>query len=190
MRILRGSILDRPLVFVDIETNGLSAKNGRVIEVAAIRVENGDITRTFSSLIDPETDVPYFITQLTGITNDDIEGAPVFSAIADDLWNVLSGALFVAHNVSFDYSFLYEEFNRLEKPFALERLCTVKLSRALYPEEKSHKLENLIARHDFSYTNRHRAYDDAAVLIQFIKHAQCTFGANQLEKALSRQFTA
>lgn len=175
------SVFNQPLVFVDIETNGLSALRGRVIEVAAIRVENGQVTKTFNSLVDPQADLPYFITDLTGITADDMVDAPTFDQIIDDLHDVLDNAIFVAHNVNFDYSFIREEYRRLERPFLPKQLCTVRLSRALYPGERSHKLGSLIERHGFTFAARHRAYDDAAVLWQFIQHIRQNFPEDQIE---------
>lgn len=181
------SVLESPLVFVDIETNGLDHVRGRVIEVAAIRVENGEIVKSFNSLVDPETELPYFITNLTGITTNDVKGAPTFSQIADELDEVMNGAVFVAHNVRFDYSFLKQEFKRLNRHFLPKQLCTVKLSRALYPHERSHKLQSLIDRHGFTYAARHRAYDDAAILWQFMQHVQKHFPPEQVSAAISRQ---
>lgn len=181
------AILDRPLVFVDIETNGLNHVRGRVIEVAAIRVERGEIIQSFRSLIDPETELPYYITNLTGIKTNDLKAAPRFDQIADELSEVLKGAIFVAHNVRFDYSFLKQEFSRVGMPFLPKQLCTVKLSRALHPHEKNHKLADLIRRHGFSYGARHRAYDDAAVLWQFLQYAQEYFPPEQLEAAIALQ---
>lgn len=179
--------LDEPLVFVDIETNGMSPVKGRVIEVAAIRVEHGEITKTLNTLIDPGTELPRFITSLTGIARDDLRGAPVFLQIAEELHAILDGAIFVAHNVRFDYSFLKQEFSRVGKPFTPRQLCTVRLSRALYPEHKSHKLAALIERHNFSYTDRHRAYDDAHILWQFIQHVHTTFDSEVIDTAVAKQ---
>ncbi|MEO6513320.1 MAG: exonuclease domain-containing protein, partial [Candidatus Saccharimonadales bacterium] len=176
-------------VFVDIETNGLDHVRGRVIEVAAVRVEKGQVVREFNQLIDPETELPWFITNLTGITSNDLRTAPTFLQIADELMDILDGAVFVAHNVRFDYSFLKQEYKRLNRKFLPKQLCTVKLSRALYPTEKSHKLENLIVRHGFTFTHRHRAYDDAAVLWQFVQHARETFGIDVVEAAIAKQIS-
>jgi DNA polymerase-3 subunit epsilon len=187
MSISSNSILDGPLVFVDIETNGLNHVRGRVIEVAAIRVEAGKIVQQFCSLIDPETELPQFITRLTGITPNDIKHAPTFDQIADELVEVLHGAVFVAHNVRFDYSFLKQEFGRLGMVFLPKQLCTVKLSRALHPDVIGHKLADLIKRHNLQYSKRHRAYDDAAVLWQFINYARKQFPAEQVEAAIKLQ---
>ncbi len=183
----RGILYDAPLVFVDIETNGLSAVRGRIIEVAAIRVEHGRITREFNQLVDPGTELPAFITSLTGIRADDLRGATTFHQIADELHDILGGAIFVAHNVRFDYSFLKQEFKRTGKNFLPKQLCTVKLSKSLYPLEKSHKLEALIARHGFSFEKRHRAYDDALVLWQFLQHAVDNFPPEVVQAAVVRQ---
>src|SRR5947209_2152485 len=146
MSVLRVPFFGRPLVFVDIETNGLSNIRGRVIEVAVIRVEAGKVIRTLNTLIDPETPLPQFITRLTGITESDLASAPTFDQIAEELQDILHDAIFVAHNVRFDYSFLKQEFVRLGLTFLPKQLCTVKLSKALHPHERSHKLEALIQR--------------------------------------------
>ena len=181
------SVLHEPLVFVDIETNGLNHVRGRVVEVAAIRVENGQITREFRQLIDPGVPLPQFITRLTGITQNDLAGAPIFAAIADELHECLSGAIFVAHNVRFDYSFLKQEFKRIGKQFNPRQLCTVRLSRALYPTERSHKLASVIERHNLQVSARHRAYDDAHALWQFVQIVQREFAAEVLEAAIAKQ---
>lgn len=180
-------MFDQPLVFVDIETNGLSSIRGRVIEVAAIRVEHGAVVKEFSSLVDPESDLPYFITNLTGITTNDVRHAPTFHQIASELGAVMDGAVFVAHNVRFDYSFLKQEFKRLGQQFVPKQICTVKLSHALYPYERGHKLADLIARHNLAYTSRHRAYDDAAILWQFMQHLLDTFPLDRIEAAIAQQ---
>lgn len=182
-----GGVMNTPLVFVDIETNGLNHIRGRVIEVAAIRVENGRITRVFNQLVDPEAALPYFITNLTGIRSEDLKGAAPFRQIASELHDILAGAIFVAHNVRFDYSFLKQEFKRVGQNFLPKQLCTVKLSRSLYPEQKSHKLESLIARHGFSFEKRHRAYDDALVLWQFLQHVHTAFPAEVIQAAIAKQ---
>lgn len=180
-------MLDQPLVLVDIETNGLNHVRGRVIEVAAIRIENGQIVREFRQLLDPGAPLPQFITNLTGITENDLQGAPLFAAIANELHEMLEGAIFVAHNVRFDYSFLKQEFKRVGMTFSPRQLCTVRLSRALYPEHRSHKLQSLIDRYNFRVSERHRAYDDALVLWQFLQHVQQSFRPETLEKALNMQ---
>jgi DNA polymerase-3 subunit epsilon len=181
------TLLDEPYVCVDVETDGMNYTHGHVIEVAAIRVENGEITREFTTLINPGVSIPYFITNLTGITTNDVQDAPSFADIADELMDILEGATFVAHNVRFDYSFLKQEFRRAGIDFEPKQLCTVKLSRKLYPDQTSHKLSSLIARHGFTYSARHRAYDDAHVLWQFLTLAQQQIPHDTLHQAISHQ---
>lgn len=182
MRVFEG-----PVVFVDIETNGLNHVKGRVIEVGVVRVEGGKVTATFNKLIDPETPIPYYITNLTGITDHDVADAPTFGQVAEELYEIMDGALFVAHNVRFDYSFLKQEFARVGKPFTPKQLCTVRLSRALYPEHKSHKLASIIERHNIRVAARHRAYDDAAVLWEFLQIVEQAFEAEVVHAAISKQ---
>lgn len=181
------TLLDEPYVCIDVETDGMNYTHGHVIEVAAIRVEHGQIVREFTTLINPGGSIPYFITNLTGITTHDVQDAPSFGDIANELLDILADATFVAHNVRFDYSFLKQEFRRVGIDFEPKQLCTVKLSRRLYPEQTSHKLASLIERHGFSYHARHRAYDDAHILWQFLSHVQQQFPLSVLHEAISHQ---
>jgi DNA polymerase III subunit epsilon len=185
---IRVSVLDGPLVFVDVETTGMSYTRGRVIEVAAIRVENDEVVDSFSSLIGPQAELPQFITELTGITTNQLNGAPTFYDIARQLYDLLDGAVFVAHNVRFDYGFLKHEFSRSAGlKFAPKLLCTVKLSKTLYPAVRGHKLQDLMERCSIDVANRHRAYDDAQATWRFIQHIRINFPAPQLEEAIKRQ---
>lgn len=156
-------------VFVDIETNGGNGPRGRVIEVAAIKVAGGEIIDSFTSFVNPGSDVPHWITQLTGIANRDLLDAPYFEAIATELCDFMQGSIFVAHNVLFDYSFLKREFAAAGYDFKPKLFCTVKMSRALWPEHHGHSLEKIIARHDIAVAARHRAYDDAKAMYDYVK---------------------
>lgn len=157
----------KPLVFLDIETTGISAATGKIIEVGALRIEDGKVVKEFKQLLYPEQKLPWFITKLTAITDEDLWGQPIFAGIADELEIFLSDAIFVAHNVSFDYSFIQSEFSRLKRTFSADRFCTAKLSRLLYPEHQRHSLDAIIDRNQYTVQNRHRAYDDAEVLYKF-----------------------
>ena len=152
------------------------ANTSRVLEVGAIRVENGQIVGTLKQLVHPEDPVPSIITKITGITDKDVIDKPLFAEVAPELTALLDGAIFVAHNVDFDYSFLRMEYDRLAEPFNYDRLCTVKLSRLLYPQERSHKLDSVIARGGYRVAERHRAYDDAEVLYKFFIDSHAAFG--------------
>ena len=162
-------LLDQPLVIVDVETTGTSYRYGGVIDVGVLRVENGHIVRTFAQLINPGSAIPAFITQLTGITNDDLADAPSFKEISPDLFNILDGALFVAHNARFDYAFIKEEFRRVGEVFSPKTFCTVRLSRALYPGWINHKLSTLIEKLGITTGGRHRALADAEATWQALQ---------------------
>lgn len=154
---------------VDVETTGGSPFFSRIIEVGLLRVEQGVIVEQFQTLINPEQEIPEFISRMTGITDRQVVSKPKFSDIAEDLLTKFKDAIFVAHNVSFDYGFLKEEFRRAGLIFNTDRLCTVRLSRALYTEHKHHNLTAIIERYNIECSNRHRAFDDAKVLWDFLQ---------------------
>jgi DNA polymerase-3 subunit epsilon len=180
-------MFEYPVVFVDIETTGGSYRNSRVLEVAAIRVEGGEIVKEFSTLVNPGTRIPPVITSITGITEHDIVGAPGFEDIADELLELLDGAVFVAHNVRFDYSFLKQEFAMIGTSFNPRLLCTVRLSRYLYSEQKGHSLEKLIVRHSIPVLDRHRALEDARAILYFSQLAFDEHGPESFAAALTHQ---
>ena len=157
----------RPLVFIDVETTGGRSDNSRVLDIGIIRVENGKVVKVMNQLVQPETLVPPFITQLTGITNEMVWNQPTFKTLAPELEMIFKDALFIAHHVAFDYGFIKQEFKRIGINFNSDRMCTVKLSRLLHPEQHRHSLDKIIERMGLDVKNRHRGYDDAEVLWKF-----------------------
>jgi len=157
----------RPIVFVDVETTGLSARDGHILEIGAVRVERGEVVAKMKQLLDPGVEVPYYITKITGLTTADLAGAPQFADVVDDFEQFMDGAIFAAHNVDFDYSFFTEEYRRQGQKLAHDRFCTAKLSRIVDSQHRKHSLDAIIQRQGYSVENRHRAYDDAYVLYQF-----------------------
>jgi DNA polymerase-3 subunit epsilon len=170
------SMTQRPLVFLDIETTGGSPLSSRITEIGALRVEDNKVVAKFSQLVNPEQHVPSFITNMTGISDDMLWDAPLFRGIADDLELFLDGAIFIAHNVSFDYGFIKAAFAEMGSKFNMDRLCTARLSRRLYPDQPRHNLDTIIARHGFVVKDRHRAFDDAQVLHEFYQKAVTEHG--------------
>jgi len=166
----------RPLVFLDIETTGGSPFSSRITEIGALRVEDGKVVGTFQQLLNPEQHVPSFITKMTGISDDMLWDAPLFRGIADDLELFLDGAIFIAHNVNFDYSFIKAAYREMGNTFNMDRLCTARLSRRLYPEQRRHNLDTIIECHGFVVKDRHRALDDAKVLYEFYQKALAEHG--------------
>ena len=158
--------LDRPMVFVDLETTGGNATHDRITEIGIVEIGRDGVS-TWSTLVDPEQPIPAFIERLTGITGAMVHGAPTFESLAEPLAQRLNGKLFAAHNARFDYGFLKSAFRRAGLTFSADVLCTVRLSRALFPGEKRHGLDALIERHALLPSGRHRALSDADLLWQF-----------------------
>lgn len=180
---------EKNFTIVDVETTGGSPFFNRVIEIGLLRVERGEVVEEYQTLLNPEMEIPEFITKMTGITQEQANAAPLFSDLADDILSKFEDAIFVAHNSQFDYSFLKEEFRRLDYSFSLPQLCTVRLSRALYKDFKHHNLSALIERYNFECENRHRAFDDAKVLWDFLQHAQKDIESTEFQKIFRRTIT-
>lgn len=178
-------MLPEKLSFVDIETTGASLNNSRIIEVAIIRVENGKVCDVFSSLINPEEHVPQEILDFTGIDTYELEKAPTFYDLKSEILGLLSDSVFVAHNVRFDYAFLKKEFRMHEVRFNSKQLCTVKLSRNLYPKYRRHNLDSIISRFNITVNNRHRALDDAKAIFEFYERVKDTFPEETIVKAIN-----
>ncbi len=176
-------LLDAPLAIVDLETTGAHAVHDRVTEIAVIEVDDGEVTGEWSTLVNPGTSIPGAIQALTGITNEMVADAPRFSALSRELHAKLTGRVLVAHNARFDYGFLKHEFERAGLEYRARTLCTVKLSRRLYPEHARHNLDSLIERHHLQCRARHRAMGDAEAVWQFLRVAQAERGDEVLAVA-------
>jgi DNA polymerase-3 subunit epsilon len=150
------------LVFsiVDIETTGGSHGN-RITEIAAVKTDGKSILESYETLINPQIFIPKSITLLTGITNKMVSDAPDFEEVSRDFMNFLDGSIFVAHNVSFDYSIIKNHFEDLSIPFNSKKLCTVRLSRSILPNHPSYSLGKLCRELGIKNHKRHRAMGDA-----------------------------
>ncbi len=171
----------KTIAIVDVETTGGNASNNRLIEIGIIRIENGVEVCRFQSLVQPEQSVPIFVQNLTGISDRDLESAPLFEAIADKVEECLKDALFIGHNVRFDYDFVRHEFRRLGRRFAASTLCSARLSRAFFPEYKRHNLSEIVTRHGLSVSARHRALDDAQAVWDFFRKSVDVVGAEKFK---------
>ena len=152
------------LAFVDLETTGGNAACDRITEIGIVRVQNGELLEEWSSLINPECPISPYIEAFTGISSEMVADAPLFANVASTVFEKLRGAVFIAHNARFDHSFLRAEFREVGIAYSPEALCTVKLSRRLFPEHVRHNLDAVIERHALSCSARHRALGDARVL--------------------------
>ena len=146
---------------IDIETTGGSPVNEKITEIAVFIHNGQQIVDEYTTLINPEKKIPYNITSLTGITNDMVADAPKFYEVARKIVEITEDKVFVAHNVSFDYNFIRQEFKRLGYQYEREKLCTVKLSRKLIPGLASYSLGRLCDALGIQVTGRHRAAGDA-----------------------------
>lgn len=168
-------------VLLDLETTGGNPVNDRITEIAAVRIEHGIEVARWSTLVNPSSHISGFIEQLTGISNAMVATAPTFSEVAKPLLALLDGAVLVAHNVRFDHGFLLNELARLEVALRIKTLCTVRLSRLLYPQFKSHGLDAIMQRHGLVSTARHRAMGDVEVMQSWLKLASSELGAECLK---------
>jgi DNA polymerase-3 subunit epsilon len=169
-------------VMLDLETTGGNALHDRITEIAAVRIENGVETARWSTLVNPGVRIPPFIQALTGISDAMVADAPAFEDVAHTLLELLDGAVFVAHNVRFDHSFVLHELARMELPFKAKTLCTVRLSRKLYPQHKGHGLDAILKRHGLHAMSRHRAMGDVEVVLQWLQIARTELGVDALQR--------
>ena len=146
---------------VDIETTGGRPRADKITEIAVVLYDGQEVKEEFSTLIDPEMPIPWRITQITGIDNKMVRGAPRFYEVAKRIFQMTEGKIFVAHNVSFDYNFIKAEFESLGGDFRRKKLCTVQMSRKLMPGKRSYSLGKLCTELGIENKARHRALGDA-----------------------------
>jgi DNA polymerase-3 subunit epsilon len=173
------------VAFVDLETTGMAADEDRVTDVGIVRVEDG-VVDEWTTLVNPGCGIPAAIQALTGITNAMVAHAPTFERVADEVAERIAGCVMVAHNARFDYGFLKHEFARLGRAFTAKVLCTVKLSRRLYPDRAPHHLDAIIDRHGLPAADRHRALGDARILWSFVQALYRDRSADEIELAVRR----
>jgi DNA polymerase-3 subunit epsilon len=156
---------------VDIETTGNGIHGNRITEIALFNLDDSGVSEVFSSLVNPESDIPAFITGLTGINTAMVRQAPLFSELAPQIEALSRDRVFVAHSVNFDYPIVQQEFRRAGLEFIRKKLCTVRLSRKVFPGLRSYSLGKLCSSLQIPLEDRHRAAGDAratALLFQRI----------------------
>jgi DNA polymerase-3 subunit epsilon len=146
---------------IDIETTGGSPSYSKITEIAIILHDGQKVIEEYSTLINPECSIPYQITQLTGISNEMVRDAPPFYDVAKKIIELTKDAVFVAHNVNFDYNFVKAAFKDLGYDYHRNTLCTVRLSRHAFPGFPSYSLGKLCDSLNIQLANRHRALGDA-----------------------------
>lgn len=152
---------ERKYAIVDIETTGGIATRDKITEIAIVLYDGEKVIDQYQTLVNPERSIPPYISNMTGITDDMVAEAPLFYEVAKEIVLKTEGAVFVAHNARFDYGFLKEEFARLGYAYTRKQLCTVRLSKTMLPQLRSHSLDSLIKHFSLTVDKRHRALDDA-----------------------------
>lgn len=155
---------------VDIETTGNGIKGNRITEISIFKYDGHELVDEFTSLVNPEAEIPHFITGLTGIDNDMVRNAPILEEIAYKILEITKDTIFVAHSVNFDYNVIKNELKGIGVEFSRKKLCTVRLSRKLLPGYNSYSLGKLCSSIGIPLTDRHRARGDAhATMLLFHK---------------------
>ncbi len=171
---------------VDIETTGGYASANGITEIAVYIHDGEKILQHFETLINPNQGIPHYITALTGIDNFMVAGAPVFEEVADKLYELLNDKIFIAHNVNFDYSFVKHHLKAAGFELAAKKLCTVRLSRKVFPGLPSYSLGNLCRSLQLPIDNRHRAGGDAKATVKLLEHCLNNNGLVHIEQMLKK----
>ena len=154
---------------IDIETTGGKFNEERITEIAIFKIDDKGNTIKYHKLINPQKKIQPFVKKLTGISNEMLIDKPIFSDLAVEIDEFTKGSIFVAHNASFDYRVLKKEFDRINKKFKRKTLCTIELSKKVFPDKKSYSLGKLVSSLGIDMKNRHRADGDAEATLHLFK---------------------
>lgn len=153
--------MDSTYCVVDIEATGGNHKNGRIIEIGIVKIRNKKIVSEYATLVNPEQPMDKYVSKLTGITDKDLIDAPIFKNVAKEIVEFLGNSFFVAHNATFDYTYLRTELRKLGIEYTADQYCTIDMSRILFVDEPSFSLGRLCRSLNVEVADRHRALGDA-----------------------------
>ena len=172
---------------VDIETTGSTPQSAGITEIAIV-IHNGvEVTGKYVTLINPRHKIPPFIVNMTGISDEMVAAAPLFEEVAPQIYNLLNGRVFVAHNVSFDYSFVHYLLARAGFQWSAPKLCTIRLSRRVFPGLEKYGLGSLTRDLGIKIEGRHRAWGDAAATAQVLTMAIEKEGMQPIHNLLAKK---
>lgn len=157
------TVSNYPIVIFDFETTGLDVYRDRIIEIGAIKFENGQRVGDFSYLIDPEIPLPDIITKITGITQDMVDGQPKIETVLPEFLQFIDKSILVAHNAEFDLNFLRQVAARQGYQIEYPCFCTLKMARLLLPDLESKNLDTLAKHYELTFAARHRSIGDCEV---------------------------
>jgi DNA polymerase-3 subunit epsilon len=172
---------------VDIETTGGMPSTHGITEIAIV-IHNGvEVTGKYSTLVNPLQKIPPFIVGMTGISDEMVASAPLFEEVAPQIYNLLNGRVFVAHNVSFDYSFVHFHMDRAGYKWSAPKLCTIKLSRKVFPGLAKYGLGSLTRDLGIRIEGRHRAWGDAQATAEVLSLAIEKQGMTPIHNLLAKK---
>ena len=171
---------------VDIETTGGHPTQNRITELSIYVHDGQQVVSHFETLVNPEIPIPPYIQAFTGITNDMVATAPSFQEIAEQVYTILQGNIFIAHNVNFDHSFIKNQLAEVGFELNVKKLCTVRLSRKIVPGHRSYSLGNICSSLGIHLQNRHRAGGDALATVKLFEHLLANDTEKQIEESLKR----
>ena len=171
---------------VDIETTGGYAAANGITEISIQIFDGEKVVEQFETLVNPGKTIPRYIQAFTGITNEMVEAAPTFEEVAETVYTLLQGNIFVAHNVNFDYSFIKSNLEYFGYSLNAKKLCTVRLSRQIFPGYPSYSLGNICHSLGIELTDRHRAGGDAAATVTLFKKLLDSDEKGHIQQSLNR----
>ena len=176
----------REYVTLDLETTGLEPKRDRIIEIGAVKVSNGVVTGEYTTLIDPQLEIPERISKLTGISNDMVQGKPLIQKVLGEFLEFCGDLPLLGHNILFDYSFVKHQAVNCGFEFEKEAVDTLKIARAVLPDLPSRSLQNLRQHFEIPQGDAHRALEDARTTYHLYERLFQEYGQSKPELFCSK----
>ena len=161
--------MHKNFAILDVETTGGKFNEEKITEIAIFIYDGEKIIDKFESLINPSKEIQPFVQRLTGINNDLVKDSPKFIDVSKEIFEITKNKIIVAHNVGFDYRVIKNEFQNINIKYIRDTLCTVDLSKLIFPDLKSYKLTNLLSNFGIVNENPHRANSDALGAVELFK---------------------